>query len=751
VKGLLAPSPAAPAEARAAACRAVPRRHRARATWSRVWSTDAGLRALRATLVVPVLFVLADQVVGNLQLATFAAFGGFATLVMVSFGGTRRDKVVAHLGLALTGSALVVIGTLVSSSVVLATLVTVPVTFAVLFAGVIGPNVASGAMGALLAFVLPAVCAGTASVIPERLAGWWLACLAGTAAVLLLSPRPASGRLRAAGTALADTLADELDSALAGSADSARRGLRDASVARNQALRAAFAATPYRPTGLAAPDQALANLVESLEWCGSLVGDVVRAGPGIASGPDEDRLLVEESGRLLRAVAALLSGHDAAPDIGGVKRLVASARERAWNQVITNENEAAVAQLTFHAQQLAVATQSAATDALVASERAGGRLIARARRRWYSSTGTAVEAGPTARVRSMGAVAARHASLRSVWCINGLRGALALAAAVLVADLTGVHHGFWVALGTLSVLRTSAASTGATAVRALAGTVAGFVIGSVVLVAIGSDTAVLWAMLPVSVCAAAYCVGTVPFAGGQAAFTVFAAVLFNLIVPAGWTVGAVRVEDVALACAVSVAVGALLWPRGAVGVVADDLADAFRQGGCYLAESLDWLLDRSGERPSRGLATVSASIRLSDALRGLLAEQGTTHIPKEHLWKLVGATMRLRLTAHALARAQPARPGFEEAKDALAGWSAGLVSWYERLASNLAGDDADDRGTLEAALPSVRSPLDPASEGAIPVRALWIGQHLDGLRRHLADTIGPALELSAMRRRPWWR
>jgi uncharacterized membrane protein YccC len=70
----------------------------------------------------------------------------------------------------------------------------------------------------------------------------------------------------------------------------------------------------------------------------------------------------------------------------------------------------------------------------------------------------------------MGAVAARHASLRSVWCINGLRGALAPAAAVLVADLTGVHHGFWVALGTLSVLRTSAASTGATALRALAGT-----------------------------------------------------------------------------------------------------------------------------------------------------------------------------------------------------------------------------------------------------------------------------------------
>jgi hypothetical protein len=113
--------------------------------------------------------------------------------------------------------------------------------------------------------------------------------------------------------------------------------------------------------------------------------------------------------------------------------------------------------------------------------------------------------------------------------------------------------------------------------------------------------------------------------------------------------------------------------------------------------------------------------------------------------------MRLRLTAHALARAQPARPGFAEVKDALAGWTADLVSWYQRLALNLAGDDADDRPALEAALPPVLGPLDPAPEGSISLRALWIRQHLHDLRRHLADTIGPALELSAMRRRPWWR
>ena len=42
--------------------------------WSRAWSTDAAMRALRAILVVPGLFALADQVVGDVQMATFAAF-----------------------------------------------------------------------------------------------------------------------------------------------------------------------------------------------------------------------------------------------------------------------------------------------------------------------------------------------------------------------------------------------------------------------------------------------------------------------------------------------------------------------------------------------------------------------------------------------------------------------------------------------------------------------------------------------------
>jgi hypothetical protein len=723
----------------------------ARPTWMPVWSETSFLRAVRATLVIPGLFAFADQVVGNVQMATFASFGGFATLVLSTFGGTPSDKARAHLGLAFTGTVLVVIGTLISSSTALAALVTVPVAFSILFAGVLGPNAASGAMGALLAFVLPVVSPGNAGMIPDRLAGWWLASVAGTAAVLLLSPRPPADRLHGAGVALASSLADELDAALVAMAAPVDAQLRQRSLARKDEMRAAFTATPYRPTGLATPDQAFANLVELLDWSCALVGEAVATRPGLGAGRSEDRTLVAASSGLLRAVAGLLRGQAENPDLEGVEHLLGSAANRARDQFIATTSDAADAHLTFHVRNLAVAARAAATDALIAGRQADDTTIAMARRRWYGAPATSHQEGRLSRMLSAGTVAARHASLRSVWYINSLRGALAMAAAVAVADLTDVQHGFWVVLGTLSVLRTNAASTGATALRALVGTVAGFIIGSALVIVIGSNSGVLWAVLPIAVFVAAYSPGAAPFAAGQAAFTVLVAVLFNLIVPAGWRVGVVRVEDVALGCGVSLVVGLLLWPRGAAAVVGDDLADAFRQGSLYLSQSVDWVLGRSTTHPSAGVASVSAGLRLDDALRGLLSEQGTKRIGKEHLWRLVGSTMRLRLTAHALAGTHPAGPGFDEARDALMAWSVALTGWYDRLATDLEGTTASDFANLEEALPSVPGLFGSTPIIGAPAGTLWVGEHLRDLRAHLTDVIGPAVEISAMRHVPWWR
>jgi hypothetical protein len=133
----------------------------------------------------PAVFALAYEGFGNSQVALFAAFGGFAHLTVAAFGG-RRDKAVAHLGLALTGSIALVIGNAVSGIEWLAVLITIPVAFGIFFAGVTAPNTASGARAALFGYLLPVATPGRVSMIPDRLAGWWLVSVAATA-----HPRPA--------------------------------------------------------------------------------------------------------------------------------------------------------------------------------------------------------------------------------------------------------------------------------------------------------------------------------------------------------------------------------------------------------------------------------------------------------------------------------------------------------------------------------------------------------------------------------
>jgi uncharacterized membrane protein YccC len=689
-----------------------------------VWSTAAALRAVRATIVVAGLFALTDKVIGNLQMATFAAFGGFATLVLASFSGTRRDKLVAHAALAVTGSVLLTIGTAVNSSTLLAAIVTVPVTFAVFFAGVAGPNAASGVTGALLAYVLPAASLGTVSMVPDRLAGWWLASVAGTAAVMVLSPRTSGDRLRTATSKLAATTAEEIDGALRGGASEEQL---QAGTSIKHELMTQFTATPYRPTGLSAPDQAFADAVELLEWCTVLVADMVRERPDLRDTSPADRELLEAAADVLRDVAELCLVL-----LGQLPPERAGFRESA--------------QLSFHAGTIAVAVLSIATNALVASRVADPDWVEAERRRWYGASATTSRV--TRRLSSVASTALQHANVRSVWFINSVRGAVALGVAVAVADLSSVQHGFWVVLGTLSVLRSNVASTGSTAVRALVGTAIGFVIGGALLVAIGSDSTLLWVALPIAVFVAAYTPGTAPFAIGQAAFTVTVAVLFNLLAPVGWKVGVLRIEDVALGCVVSIAVGALFWPRGLTAVVGDDLADAFRSGAAYLKQAVEWTSGLRAVEPDGAEATIIAASRLDDALRGFLTEQGSKHMQPRELWRLVGGSLRLRLTARSIAELPRDPAGIGAARDALRRRTKTLAAWYEGLAELVGKPENPTVVALDPPMFGPEEVVDPSSRSQY---GIWLCEHLDHLSEHLAELVRPAQRIAEVRRRPWWR
>jgi uncharacterized membrane protein YccC len=722
------------------------------------WSVPAALRAVRAVLVIPTVFALCLKVIGDPQLTLFAVFGCFGTLVLTAFGGNRRDKAIAHLGLAVAGSVTLTLGTLLSSTAWLAALGAIPVAFAVFAAGSVGPNAASGVSACLLAFVLPVASTGYVNTLPSRLAGWWLASAASTLAVLLLASSPPGDRLRAQTAAMASTLAGYLDSARHGAITGTDQ--QNVSVARSD-LQNAFVAAPYRPIGLASADQGLANLIHLLEWCAELMTEAIDGDVDLSAAAEADRELLALYADGLRRVAAVLSGKHVSMNAEEIwqARLGSTARlQRLSRDPATGMRTAADA---FLAQALGVAVAAAMSEAMVAARLSTPAALAAERRRWLVGLpggGTDDQPSWAGNPERVAGIVAADASLRSVFVVNSLRGAIAIAAAVAVAKISGVEHAFWVVLGTLAVLRTSAAATGATALRALLGTVVGFVVGAALLVAIGTNPATLWIILPFAVLVTAYTPGTAPFAVGQAAFTIFLVVLFNLLIPAGWIVGLLRVEDIAIGCGVGLIVGFLFWPRGVASVVGDNLADAFRAGASYLGDAVDWALGIRPDRPVRAVTAIAAGARLDDAVRGYLTEQGSKRLTKTDLWALTGATLQLQLTAHSIA----SLPDGTEPHDddhglhaALGRQVAGLTDFYDGLAARVGRPVRAVPETAAVALPGSAIAADASAlcgaPGAYREDALWVGLHLDRLGRHAAEATGPAQRLAAIRRRPWWR
>ena len=365
--------------------------------------------------------------------------------------------------------------------------------------------------------------------------------------------------------------------------------------------------------------------------------------------------------------------------------------------------------------------------------------------------------------RTLRGILASHVSTRSVWFRNSVRGAAALALAVAVVEITGVSHGFWVILGAISVLRSNALDTDATALRAVAGTLVGFAIGAAIMVGIGDHVTWLWVALPVSVFLAGVAPTFVSFAAGQAGFTVAVIVLFNLIQPVGWKVGLTRIEDVAIGCAVSVVVGVLFWPRGATAALGVALCDSFALGSEYLGDAVD-VATGTGPRPLEVVAERSEAQhqRLDDAFRQYLMERGTRPVPVPTVSALFNAATRTRLVARSMAGlpgqgndAQPA-PAVSRARDDLQRRCQELRAWYLTAGDVLAGRQVAVPGP-PLGRPGEREAMIEAFEQArlghpdqlrLALRILWADESLQDLRALQATVAGVVERFS---RRPWPR
>jgi hypothetical protein len=358
--------------------------------------------------------------------------------------------------------------------------------------------------------------------------------------------------------------------------------------------------------------------------------------------------------------------------------------------------------------------------------------------------------------------AAAHVEPHSLWLHNSVRGAVGLGLAVLVANLAGVQHSFWVVLGTLSVLRSNALNTGQNALRAVGGTAVGFAIGAVLLLPLGGDTGVLWFLLPPAILLAGIAPSVISFAAGQAAFTLVLVILFNIIQPTGWRVGLLRVEDIALGCTVSLLVGVLFWPRGAAAALSKALAEAYTDSAGYLAAAVEFGMLRcdpgvpspagSPAGPAQeAVRAAAAARRMDDTFRGYLAERGAKPMQLSEVTRLVTGVTGLRLAADAVLDLWGRDDGRSvgdraAARKELLTNAETIRGWYDALANSLTGShpvpaallqdrDADDR-LLRAVRHDLRGEDGQAT--ATAVRMIWTGDHLDAARRLQAGLVRPA-------------
>jgi uncharacterized membrane protein YccC len=722
---------------------------------------------------MPGLFAIGDKVIANGEVATFAAFGSFSMLLLVDFSGSMRERLQAQLGLALVGAAFVCVGTLASRNAWLAAAAMAIVGFGVLFVGVVSSVLAGATTALLLAFILPVTLTGHVSTIPYRLEGWGMASGAALLAVWLLWPAPARDPLRRPAVTACRALAGRLRAEVSFARDEGvTREELDSAVERAggaiTALQKTFLATPYRPTGLTTATRTLVRLVDEMNWLTIVARTAVKP-EGLTSNPATCAVKVASAAVLERSAAVLESPGSSTADLQAVLAELDAAHTRMETNATAElpvrriDGDSVIEVVTsldpsFRAQELAFIVALIGRNVALTS--------AAEQRSWFDRLLGRQPAGVTGTLSAAQQRAAAHVERHSVWLHNSVRGAAGLGLAVLVANLSGVQHSFWVVLGTLSVLRSNALNTGQNVLRGLLGTVIGFAIGGALVQAVGTNETLLWFLLPVAILIAGVAPAAISFAAGQAAFTLTLVILYNIIEPAGWRVGLLRVEDIGIGCAVSLVVGLLFWPRGAGAAMRQALADAYTDSALYLTRAVEFGMVRCDAGspltpPPTDEATRAAAAgrRLDDTFRSYLAERGSKPLPLAEVTRLVTGVAGLRLAGDAVLdlweREDGAVSGSRTAaRQALLGTGEQIRSWYDDLGASLVSGEAirlplaHDKQADSKLIDAIRHDLggtDGAASGTA-VRMIWTADHLDAARRLQGVLYDPAREAIEQRK-----
>lgn len=678
-------------------------------------SRDGLRRALRAGIAVPLAATVSFLVAGDTQAPVFTLVGSIALLIVADFPGSTGTRAFAYGGLGFVGLLLIGLGTWAAPHPLVAVLLCFAVGALVSFLGLLSDLVAAGQRSTLMVFILAV--SMPVGPLTDRLLGWLLALLVCVPAALFLFPPRYTTELRHLAALVCAALADRIEAGDAqgeGEEDKAGAGAGDRVNEAMGALRAEFLSSAFRPMAMTAGSRSLIRVVSNLQWLTDRVNS--DSGQLLAHIGPLSVAVLRSSAEVLRSPEATRAAE--LSQVVAAHRLIAYAHyDNDIHDILGEADDAAAVQLgrTLMSRRTMSATIGLTGAIIATATTMDARSLAdRILGRGLPETGIADR---VATRRSVWLSLFGYLRTRSVTVINSLRIGLALALAVIVTLVLPVQNALWVVLGTLSVLRSSAAGTRTSVVRAVTGTAIGFVIGAAVIAVVGVNPVVLWSLLPLATFGSTYVMTVGSFTASQAMFTMQVLIVFNLMRPIGWQIGLIRVEDVAIGALVGLVVSMLLWPGGAQSAMHRAVGDAVTACSRYLAAAVIRVTRGSSPQTQQavtelGAAALTAARTHGDAVRVYLSEMAGASDAGE----LASASRipRLRTSADLIADIVPPPPEvFPRTRKVLEQHTAALCARIE-AADSTAGSVGLPPDISEEFVPVLRAEaaVTPAAEEA---------------------------------------
>lgn len=537
-------------------------------------------RALRLAVAFPLTIYITWSAMGMPEESVlYAAFACFSTTTMLDLGGRMRARVAAYAGTLVACWLAIFLASVVGYSVLASVIGTLVWGVVATYAGVLRGYVASAVPLALVPWFLAISIVDDFPEVGDNMLSWTVGYLIASSFALLLWPVRLQDKVRAGLSDILNALSAFVQARWVdphGDIAVAADRLSAADVALDDRIKGVL----IRPGGATRHERHRMQLVGVVKELALMVQRFPERDDTLAW---PDQRLAEACARSLRDSAQCVlttSGPHVRPDVVALNDEREAHLARAIEWMRSELTPATAESVVRRASNLKTLRATSGLCVLAAAHARGSvgddpRFVGMG-----TLDGKPFTVSPPS--QTAGAAFRSHMHWRSVWFRNSVRAGVAFALAVTVMLLTGVEHGFWVALGVLVALRFDASGSRRTVKQVLIGTIAGFVVGGILIAATQESPSAMWWLLAASAALATYTPGATTLLIGQASFTVFLIVLFGLLAPDEYATAKDRVIDVVLACSVTFIVSALMWPGGAAALVRSSLRLSASSAGEYL-------------------------------------------------------------------------------------------------------------------------------------------------------------------------